>query len=223
MSRRSPSGDASRPRTVADVRPYMSDMRCDDEAAIRGLRRVEPVRRRTSSGQAPLWIRRAGLLISLVLHGAFFFALVGSPATRVAHGLVVTVQLPPATPIPPPTSRRGPSTRSSRLPDAEEFQKHQSDVASVATRSHSHTAGSPRTASGSSTATSGRNTLHPAKIYAVAPSSRPAQDQVNLAPQPHSFYMVSSLNVFPESSSIRSRHWPAGKRALCCCQSAWTG
>jgi periplasmic protein TonB len=164
-------------------------MRCDDEAVFRGLRQVKPVRRRMSPGQPPLWTRLAGLLVSLVLHGAFFFALAGSPATKAAHDLVVTVRLLPATPIPPRTSDPGPSTRSSRLPDAEEFQKHESDVASVMTRSHSPTAGSPRTGSGSSAATSERNTLRPEKIRAVAPSPRPAQDQVNLAPQPPSFYL----------------------------------
>jgi periplasmic protein TonB len=164
-------------------------MRCDDEAVFRGLRHVEPVRRRASPGQPPLRTRLAGLLVSLVLHAAFFFALAGSPATEGGHDLVVTVRLLPATPIPPRTSGPEPPARSSRLPDAEEFQKHESDVASVTTRSHSPTAGSPRTGSGSSAATSERNMLHPEKIRAVAPSPRPAQDQVNLAPQPPSFYL----------------------------------
>ena len=122
---------------------------------------------------------------------------------------VVTVRLIPATPIPPRTSDPGPSTRSSRLPDAEEFQKHESDVASVMTRSHSPTAGSPRTGSGSSAATSERNTLHPEKIDAVAPSSRPAQDQVNLAPQPRSFYLgqlaerLSRVKQYPIAALAR--------------------
>jgi len=153
-------------------------------------------------------MRLAGLLISLVLHGTFFFALVGSPATEGAHDLVVTVRLLPATPIPPRTSDPGPS-RSSRLPDAEEFRKHESDVASVMTRSHSPTAGSPRTASGSSVATSERNTLHPEKIQAVAPSPRPAQDQVNLAPQPPSFYLgqlaecLSRVKQYPIAALAR--------------------
>jgi TonB family protein len=95
------------------------------------------------------------------------------------------------------------------LPDAEEFQKHESAVALVAARSHSRTAGSPRTASGSSAATSERNTLHPAKIDAVAPSSRPEQDQVNPAPQPRSFYMgqlaerLSSVKQYPITALAR--------------------
>jgi TonB family protein len=102
-----------------------------------------------------------------------------------------------------------PSTRSSRLPDAEEFQMHESVVALAAARSHSRTAGSPRTASGASAATSQRNTLHPAKIDAVAPSSRPAQDQVNLAPQPRSFYMgqlaerLSRVKQYPITALAR--------------------
>lgn len=184
-------------------------MHCDDEVAFRGLRHVEPVGRRTSSGEAPLWTRLAGLLISLVLHGAFFFTLVGSPAVKVGHDMVVTVRLLPATPIPPRTSDPGPSTRSSRLPDAEEFQKHESDVASVMTRSHSPTAGSPRTGSGSSAATSERNTLHPEKVHAVAPSPRPAQDQENLAPQPPSFYLgqlaecLSRVKQYPIAALAR--------------------
>jgi TonB family protein len=184
-------------------------MRCDDKAVFRGLRHVNPVRPQTSSGQAPLWIRLAGLLISLVLHFAFFFALVVPPATEGAHDLVVTVRLLPATPIPPRTSDPGPSTRSSRLPEAEEFRKHESDVASVMTRSHSPTAGSPRTASGSSAAASERNTLHPEKIHAVAPSPRPAQDQENLAPQPPSFYLgqlaecLSRVKQYPIAALAR--------------------
>jgi len=167
-----------------------SDMHCDDEAAFRQLRHAKPAGRRTSSGHAPMWTRLAGLLVSLVLHGAFLFALVGSPATRGGHDSVITVRLLPATPILTRASSPEPSTHSSRLPDAEEFQKHESAVAVVAARSHSRTAGSPRTALGSSAATSERNTLHPAKIDAVAPSSRPEQDQLNLAPQPRSFYMA---------------------------------
>jgi len=183
-------------------------MRCDDEAAFHGLRHVDPARRRSSSGP-PLWIRLAGLLISLVLHGAFFFAPTGSPAAKVGHDLVVTVRLLPATPTPPRTSGPGPSTRSSRLPDAEEFQKHESDVATVATRSLSPTAGSPRAASESSAATSERRTLHPAKVYAVAPSSRPAQDQVNPAPQAPSFYLgriaecLSRVKQYPIAALAR--------------------
>ena len=184
-------------------------MRCDDEAASRGLRHVKPARRRPSSGQAPPWMRLAGLSASLVLHGAFFFALVGSPAANVGHDLVVTVRLLPATPIPPRTSDPGPSTRSSRSPDAEEFRKRESDVASVVTRSHSRTAGSPRTASGSSAATGERNTLHAEKIHAVAPSPRPAQDQLNPAPQPPSFYMgqlaecLSRVKQYPIAALAR--------------------
>lgn len=184
-------------------------MHCDDEAAFRGLRHAKPAKRRTSSGQAPLWTRLAGLLISLVLHGAFLFALVGSPPARVGHDSVVTVRLLPATPILTRASSPEPSTRSNRMPDAEEFQMHESAVAVAAARSHSRTAGSPRTASGSSAASSERKTLHPARIDAVAPSSRPEQDQVNLAPQPRSFYMgqlaerLSRVKQYPIAALAR--------------------
>jgi TonB family protein len=184
-------------------------MRSDDEEAFRGLRDAKPARHRKSSGSAPLWTRLAGLLVSLILHGAFLFALVGSPAASVGHDSVITVRLLPATLILTRASSPEPSTRSSRLPDAEEFQKHESDVALAAARSHSRTAGSPRTGSGSSAVTSEQSTLHPAKIDAVAPSSRPEQDQMNPAPQARSFYMgqlaerLSRVKQYPIAALAR--------------------
>ena len=185
-------------------------MRSDDESAFRESRDAEPARRRTSSGPPPLWTRLAGLLLSLFLHGAFLlFALIGSPATKGGHDTVITVRLLPATPILTRASSPEPSTNSSRLPDAEEFRKHESDVPLAAARSHSRTAGAPRTGSGSSVATSERNTLHPAKIDAVAPSSRPEQDQLNPAPEPRSFYMgqlaerLSRVKQYPIAALAR--------------------
>jgi len=184
-------------------------MLCDDEAAFRNLRHPEPTGRRTPSEQAPMWTRLVGLLVSLVLHGAFLIALVGSPANRGGHESVITVRLLPATPILTRASSPEPSTHSSRLPEAEEVQKHASAVAVPAARSHSRTSGSPRTASGTSAATSERNTLHPARIDAVAPSSQPEQDQLNPAPQARSFYMgqlaerLSRVKQYPIAALAR--------------------
>jgi periplasmic protein TonB len=181
----------------------------------RPLRRPRYVgwgRRRGGSVEAPLRIRLVGLLLSLFLHGALFFAAVHprSSPTDISQESVVTVELLPATPMFASTSAPTSQTPSAhQLPDIVEVKKDGSTTVPIAPSTRSPNSGALSAASGTRAATSARNSTHPAKIETATPSSRLAQDQLNLAPTPPSFYTgllaqsLSRVKQYPVAALAR--------------------